>query len=61
MFFFEEDTQGLVTVLRSDGAALRQARNNDQLAELAQDYLASASPGRYTCSPELAIRAQFDD
>jgi hypothetical protein len=51
----------LVAVLRSDGAALRQARNNDQLAELAQDYLASASLGRYTCSPELAIWARFDD
>jgi hypothetical protein len=57
----EKDAQGSVTVLRFDGAALRQARNNDQFAELVQDYLASASPGRYTCSPELAIRAQFDD
>lgn len=56
----KKDAQGSVTVLRYDGAALRQARNNGQLAELAQDYLADYGPGRYTCSVELAILAQFD-
>jgi len=49
-----------VTVLRFDGEVLCKARNNDALQKLAQDHLASYGPGRYTCSPELAVRAEFD-